>query len=141
MKLILLALLLLALPCSQAMTSEEFAAFQTWLSSDQTDSNLYVNVSYDCLAFSSAMAANATQAGQKDVYMANIQASQYPEGHWINAVLVDGDYVFIEPQADVLVELEGASITILDDAMQGKQELTGKNQITITGNLLLPIKT
>ena len=135
MKLALVALLLV-LPC-QAMTPEEL---QAWLESDQTDLNVYTDITYDCLAFSAALAINATLAGQKDIYMANVQAPQYPEGHWINAALVDGEYVFIEPQADVLMDLEGAHITILDDSMQGNKELGGKNQIIVTGNLLVPIK-
>lgn len=139
MKILMMFLILFVLP-AQAMTFEEFAAFQNWMALDLTDLNPYVNVTYDCLAFSSAMATNATQAGQKDIYMANIQASKYPEGHWINAALVEGEYIFIEPQADILVELEGASITILDDSMYGRKELAGKNKITVTGNLLLPIK-
>lgn len=138
MKFVLVALLLV-LPC-QAMTQEEFSIFQAWLDSDPTDLNAYVNVTYDCLAFSSSLASNATRSGQKDIYMANVQAPQYPEGHWINAALVDGEYVFIEPQADVFVDLESASITIIDDSMSGRKELTGKNHITITGNVLLPVK-
>lgn len=135
MKLVLVALLLV-LPC-QAMTHEELRA---WLESDPTDLNAYVNVTYDCLAFSSALATNATLAGQKDIYMANVQAPQYPEGHWINAALVDGEYIFIEPQADVLIDLESASITIIDDSMTGRKELVGKNHITVTGNMLIPLK-
>ena len=138
MKLVLVALLLV-LPC-QAMTQDEFSIFQAWLESDQTNLNVYADVTYDCLAFSSALASNATAAGLEDVYMANIQAPQYPEGHWINAILVDGEYVFIEPQGDVLMDLEGASITIIDDSMAGQKELTGENHITVTGNMLIPIK-
>jgi hypothetical protein len=138
MKLVLVALLVI-LPC-QAMTQEEFSLFQAWLESDKTDSNTYLNVTYDCLAFASALVSNATAAGLEDIYMANVQAPQYPDGHWINAALVDGEYVFIEPQADVLMDLEGAHITILDDSMQGNKELGGKNQIIVTGNLLVPIK-
>lgn len=138
MKLILVALLVV-LPC-QAMTQEEFSIFRAWLESDQTDSNTYLNVTYDCLAFASALAANATAAGLEDIYMANAQAPQYPEGHWINAALVDGEYVFIEPQGDVLMDLEGAHITILDGSIQSNKELKGKNNITVTGNLLIPVK-
>ena len=138
MKLVLVALLLV-LPC-QAMTQDEFSIFQAWLESDQTDSNTYLNVTYDCLAFASALVSNATAAGLEDVYMANVQAPQYPEGHWINAALVDGEYIFIEPQGDVLIALEGAHITILDGSIQSNKDLKGKNNITVTGNLLIPIK-
>lgn len=135
MKLVLVALLLIT-PC-QAMTHEEL---QAWLESDQTDLNAYTDITYDCLAFSSALASNATAAGLKDIYMANVQAPQYPDGHWINAALVDGEYIFIEPQGDVLMDLEGAHVTILDGSMQGIKELDGKNQIIVTGNLLIPVK-
>jgi hypothetical protein len=136
---ILVIMLVLVAPC-MAMSHEDFGEFQKWLSEDQTDRNAYVNVTYDCLAFSTALTENATRSGHKDIYMANIQASQYPEGHWINAILMDDNYIFIEPQADILVELEGASITIIDDSMQGLKELTGKNKITVTGNMLIPVK-
>ena len=138
MKLVLVALLLV-LPC-QAMTQEEFSLFQAWLESDQTNLNVYADVTYDCLAFSSALVSNATAAGLEDVYMANVQAPQYPDGHWINAALVDGEYVFIEPQGDILVDLEGAHVTVLDSSMQDSRELKGKNNITVTGNLLIPQK-
>jgi hypothetical protein len=138
MKLVLVAMLLV-LPC-QAMTQEEFSLFQAWLESDQTNLNVYADVTYDCLAFSSALVSNATAAGLEDVYMANVQAPQYPDGHWINAALVDGEYVFIEPQGDILVDLEGAHVTVLDSSMQDSRELKGKNNITVTGNLLIPQK-
>jgi len=131
--------MLLVLPC-QAMTQEEFSLFQAWLESDQTNLNVYADVTYDCLAFSSALVSNATAAGLEDVYMANVQAPQYPDGHWINAALVDGEYVFIEPQGDILVDLEGAHVTVLDSSMQDSRELKGKNNITVTGNLLIPQK-
>lgn len=139
MKLILVALLLV-LPC-QAMTHEEFSLFQAWLDSDDTDKNMPVNITFDCLAFSTALASNATNDGQKDIYMANVQAPQYPGGHWINAVLVDGEYIFIEPQSDVLIDFENTNIIIVDNSMTERKELIGKNKITVTGNMLIPIKT
>jgi hypothetical protein len=123
-----------------AMSQEAFLGFQKWLAVDQTDQNPYVNVTYDCLAFSAALVDNATQAGLKDIYMANIQAPQYPEGHWIDAALVDGDYIFIEPQADKELTFENASITIVDPNSSTQKQLTGKNKITVTGDMLIPIK-
>jgi len=140
MKIIYVLLILMLFPVD-GMTQQEFSTFKTWMAEDPTDQNKYVNVTYDCLAFSSAFAENATRAGYKDVCMANIQAAKYPEGHWINAVLVDGFYVFIEPQVDIVENLEGASITIVDNSMEGMKELKGKNKITVTGNMLIPIKT
>lgn len=135
-----IAVFLALIACASGMSYEEFGQFQAWMAGDPTDLNQYANVTYDCLAFSTALTENATLAGQKDIYMANIQAPQYPEGHWINAALVEGEYVFIEPQADKELFFENASITILDDSMQGLKELKGKNKITVTGNMLIPVK-
>lgn len=134
-----LLVLLSVVPC-HAMDSQEYGNLMDWMAQDSTDHRQYVNVSYDCLAFSQDFLANATASGFSDIYMANIQGSKYPEGHWINAALVNGNYRFIEPQGDIELELEDAQIIISDPDSDLIELPAGKNKITITGNLLIPVK-
>ena len=137
MKLIAAVLLacLLVMPAG-AMTASEFEEFTTWLSDDSTDLAEYVNGTHDCGAFAYGLMKNATEAGYQ-IHMANLQGEQYPGGHWINAVLVDGEYRFIEPQADIEVSPEGLQIMIIDDDKAAPETITGKNEITVTGDVLI----
>lgn len=137
MKLIAVLLLgcLLAMPAG-AMTFDEFKEFTTWLSTDSTDRAEYVNGTHDCGAFAYGLMENATGAGYR-VHMANLQGEPYPGGHWINAVLVDGEYRFIEPQADIEVFPEDLQIMIIDDGKAVPEYIIGKNEITITGDVLI----
>lgn len=122
-----------------AMTLDEFNVFQAWMTTDQTDLAEYVNITHDCLAFSQDFKKNATNAGYV-VYMANVQSPEYAEGHFINAVEVNGEYHFIEPQGDVELDLTGARILIFDDNAAIDREISGKNEIVVSGNALIPVK-
>jgi len=124
-----------------SMTIQELSYFQYWLTQiDETDKNQYVNITYDCLAFSQGLVENATIAGFQDIFLANIQDNRYPEGHWITALLVDEDFRFFEPQADKEIYFTDAEIIILNPDLLMQKQIKGKNNITITGDLLIPVK-
>ena len=140
----LLGIVFIVLTLTQSclsMTIQELSYFQYWLTQiDETDKNQYANITYDCLAYSQGLVENATIAGFQDIFMANIQADQYPEGHWITAVLVDEGFRFFEPQADKEIYFTGADIIILNPELLMQKQIKGKNNITITGDLLIPVK-
>ena len=107
-----------------SMTIQELSYFQYWLTQiDETDKNQYVNITYDCLAYSQGLVENATIAGFQDIFMANIRTDQYPEGHWITVVLVDEGFRFFEPQADKEIHFTGADIIILNPELLMQKQI------------------
>jgi hypothetical protein len=128
----------IAISPALAMSNQEFQNFKIWINIDKTDENNYLNITYDCLMFSRNFAANATIVGFKDVYMVNIQSTKYPDGHWIIATLVNGQYRFFEPQADIEVFPTKSQLLIVDNNYGGtKKMIIGDNEIIISGEVLL----
>jgi hypothetical protein len=135
MKIVAVLLALLISP-ALGMTVSDYEDFTAWMETDATDHNQYIPGKFDCTAFAACMSINATKAGYP-VLVAYIGSEKFPEGHAVNVIEVDGDYRFIEPQADIEVSFENSTITIDDPTKDNPIEfMQGKNKIILSGNVL-----
>ena len=134
-----LATLLIFMLCTPAfaMSSEEFQEFTAWMNTtDQTNENKYIEGRFDCTAFAACLSINATKAGYPAL-VAYIDSEKFPEGHAVNVLEVEGEYRFIEPQADIEVEISNSTIVIDDPTQDNPREfMHGKNKIVLSGNVL-----
>lgn len=133
-----IAVLIAMLLCAPAlgMTVSEYEELKAWMVEDATNANQYIEGKFDCTAFATCLQINATKAGYP-VMVAYINSEKFPEGHAVNVVEVEGDYRFIEPQADIEVEISNSTIVIEDPSQGNPIEFQdGKNKIVLSGNVL-----